>query len=90
MREGERLVVVATFQTEFEASVARGALESIGIPAVVPTERLGSFTSMYGGGMAAGPAHLKVFESDRVRAIAELRRMQMHVVRLGDEQDPVK
>jgi hypothetical protein len=85
MREGERLVIVATFRTEFEASVARGALESIGIHAVVPTERLGSFTSLYGGGMAVGRAELRVFESDQVRAIAELRRMQMHVVPLSDD-----
>ena len=80
MRQQERLVVIATFPTEFEASLARGALESIGIRAVVPRESLGSFTSMYGGGMAPGPAELKVFASDRVRAVAELRRMQMHIV----------
>ena len=87
MREGERLVIVATFPTEFEASLARGALESIGIHAVVPKERLGSFTSMYGGGMAVEPAELKVFESDRVRAVAELRRMQMHIVPAIDDPE---
>lgn len=86
MDPAERLVVIATFQTDFEASLARGALEAIGIRAVVPTESLGSFSGMYGGGMAAGPAELKVFESDRVRAVAELRRMQMHIV--PDDNDP--
>ena len=80
MREDEALVTIAAFDTEFEASLARGALEAIGIPALVPAEARGSFRGVYGGGFGAGPAELKVFESDRNRAIVELRRMQIRAV----------
>lgn len=73
----EPLVTIATFRTSFEASLARGALEAIGIDALVPGEELGSF-SLNRGGPAV--TQLQVFESDRGRAIAELRRMQMRVV----------
>jgi hypothetical protein len=38
MTTPSKLVTVATFQTLREASVARGALEAAGIPAVVPSE----------------------------------------------------
>jgi hypothetical protein len=40
MRDDQALVTIATFPTTFEASLARGALESIGIPALVPEETL--------------------------------------------------
>ena len=36
--EDEALVTIATFESELEASFARGALEAIGIPALVPGE----------------------------------------------------
>jgi hypothetical protein len=76
--EDEALVTIATFETELEASFARGALESIGIPALVPGEASGAFQGMYVGRPAR--AELQVFESDRDRAIVELRRMQIRVV----------
>jgi len=62
-RSDETLVTIATFETELEASFARGALEAIGISALVPGEWSGSFTGMHRG----APHHraLKVFESDR-------------------------
>jgi hypothetical protein len=81
MREDERIVTLAWFETEMEASIARGALEAIGIEALVPWEHRGGG---YSGGMTWGPGELKVFESDRERALAEIRRLQMHVVRPDD------
>lgn len=77
-RKDEPLVTIATFETEIEASFARGALDSIGIRALVPGEAAGSFSGMYGG--MTHPAELKVFESDRDRALAELRRLQIRIV----------
>jgi hypothetical protein len=75
MREDERLVTIAVFDTRFEAGLARGALEGAGIRALVPEEHVLGF-----GGGQAFPAHLKVQESDRDRAVAELRRLQIHLV----------
>ena len=75
----EALVTIATFDTEFEASLARGALEGIGIPALVPGEAHGSFTGLYRG-LGLGRTELKVFESDSDRALVELRRMQIRSV----------
>ena len=77
----EPLVTIASFPTSFEASLARGALELIGIPAFVPDERLGSFSSNRGG-VAVGT--LQVFASDRDRAVAELRRLDFTIVRRSD------
>ena len=81
MRKDEALVTIATFPTEFEASLARGALEAIGIPSLVPGEARGSFRGLYSGNAPAS-AELKVFESDRDRdrAAVELRRLQIRVV----------
>jgi hypothetical protein len=76
--DDEALVTIATFETEIEASFARGALESIGIPALVPGEAGGSFSGMYGG--MAHTAQLQVFESDRDRALLELRRLHIRIV----------
>jgi hypothetical protein len=67
MARDETLVTIATFETELEASFARGALEAIGISALVPGEW-------------SGYAELQVFESDRDRAIDELRRLQIRIV----------
>ena len=77
-RNDEALVTIATFDTELEASFARGALEAIGISALVPGEWGGSFSGLYGG--KARAAQLQVFESDRDRALVELRRLQIRVV----------
>ena len=71
-------MTIATFATSMEATLARGALEAIGIRAWVPGEAQGSFSSMYRGGLTT--TELKVFESDRDRAVVELRRMQMRIV----------
>lgn len=78
MPRDEALVTIATFETELEASFARGALEAIGIPALVPGESSGSFSGLYGGGSAR--AELRVFDSDRDRALIELRRLQIRIV----------
>jgi hypothetical protein len=78
MREDEPLVTIATFETEFEASLARGALEAIGIRAFVPGEARGTFGRYGGEGFER--AELKVFDSDRERAIVELHRMQIRPV----------
>lgn len=77
-RRDEALITIATFETESEASFARGALESIGIPALVPGEWSGSIQGMYAG--RAARAELQVFESDRDRAVVELRRLQVRSV----------
>jgi hypothetical protein len=77
-RDEEALVTIATFDTELEASFARGALEAIGISAVVPGEWSGSFSGLYGG--RPRQAELQVFESDRGRALVELRRLQIRIV----------
>lgn len=79
MSDQDVLVTIATFATEFEASLARGALEAIGIPAMVPTESQGTFSG-HDRRSSPGPAELKVFESDRERALVELRRIQMRIV----------
>ena len=67
MARDEPLVTIATFETELEASFARGALEVRGISALVPGESSRSLT-------------LQVFESDRDRAIVELRRLRIRIV----------
>jgi len=74
----EALITIATFDTELEASFARGALEAIGIQTLVPGEWGGSFSGMYGG--TPKQAALQVFESDRDRAMVELRRLQIRIV----------
>jgi hypothetical protein len=86
MHDQDVLVTIATFATEFEASLARGALEAIGIPAMVPTESQGTFTGL-ARRIGPGPAELKVFEFDRERALVELRRMQMRIVDPQDEAE---
>jgi len=73
----ERLITIAQFSTSFEASVLKGALETIGIPAFVPGESLGSFSRNRGN---IPQAVVQVFESDVSRAVAEVRRMEMKVV----------
>ncbi|MDQ6892636.1 MAG: hypothetical protein M3167_08145 [Acidobacteriota bacterium] len=69
--EGEDLVTVATFQTVFDASVAKGALEAAGVAAFVPRELAGSFSRL--------PQHeiwaeLKVRKRDRDFAVELLRK----------------
>jgi hypothetical protein len=51
MREDERLVTIAVFDTRFEAGLARGALEGAGIRALVPEEHVLGF----GGGRRFQP-----------------------------------
>jgi hypothetical protein len=83
MRDDEKLVTIAVFDTGFEAGLARGRLEGIGIRALVPEEHL--FRS--GGPTHGLPAHLRVLESDRDRAVAELRRLQIRLVSPPSERD---
>ena len=77
MHRDERLITIAQLQTAFEASVLKGALEAIGIPAFVPGEALGSFSRNRGN---IPQAVVQVFESDASRAVAEVRRMEMKLV----------
>ena len=80
-RQDDALVIIASFSTDFEASLAKGALEAAGIEAFVPSETLGTF-SRNRGGIHVGV--LQVFESDRDRAVAELRRMEFKIARPTD------
>jgi hypothetical protein len=82
MRQDEALVTIAVFDTTFDASLARGALEAIGIRALVPEETLVGSRS----GITLR-SRLQVFESDRDRALVELRRMQMRVVTQSTDSD---
>jgi hypothetical protein len=79
----EPIVTLATFDTEFEASLARGALEAIGIRAMVPGEDSGSYVRR---ARVLQGVELKVFESDRERAAIELRRLQMRVAQPPDDE----
>jgi hypothetical protein len=79
MHEDEALVTIATFETEMEASLARGALEAMGIRALVPGEGRGTFAGPYHGSVRE--AELQVLVSDRERALFALRRMQFLAVR---------
>jgi len=72
-KNDERLVTLAEFDTRFEAGLARGALEAIGIRVLVPEEHMLRASH-------ANPARLQVFESDRERAMTELRRLQIRLV----------
>jgi hypothetical protein len=77
----EPLVTIARFPTAFDASLAKGALEACGIEAFVPGEDLGTFTT----NRAWVPVtELRVFESDRDRALAELRRAEIRIVKNDD------
>ena len=84
-RDDEALVTIATFSSSFEASLARGALERIGIAAFVPDEASGMFSTYSRQPGGSGGSALKVFESDCDRAIAELRRLQMHIAKPPSE-----
>jgi len=82
VRDDERLVTVAVFDTGFEAGLARGRLEAAGIRALVPEEH------RWPGGPTHGlPAHLQVLQSDRDRAIVELRRMQIRLVHPASSEE---
>jgi hypothetical protein len=84
MHEDEALVTIAVFDSRFEAGLARGALESVGIRALVPEEGLTRSAGTRGTWSAA---RLQVLESDRDRAVAELRRLRIHLVRRSSEGD---
>jgi hypothetical protein len=71
------VVTIAVFQSDFDASVAKGALEAVGIPAFVPGAALGML-SRNRGGVPEGT--LQVFASDKDAAVAELRRHDFHIV----------
>jgi len=91
MHRDEPLVTIAVFPTSFEASLAKGALEAAGIPALVPDGDLGTFSLHRGavGGLADGvrTTVLQVFDSDRDRAVAELRRLHMRDLNKHDSSD---
>jgi hypothetical protein len=56
MPKDEALVTIATFETELEASLARGALAAC---RRLPSETGGAFGGLYSG-IGLGPAELKV------------------------------
>jgi len=70
MPDDERPVTIALFDTVWEASIARGTLENIGIRALVPEERAVRSARSHTGS-------LQVLESDRDRALTELHRFQV-------------
>ena len=70
--QSDPLVTIASFATSMDASLARGALEAAGIDAIVAGEGLGSFSRNRGG---ITVTELQVRNSDREKAIAELRRL---------------
>ena len=76
-KNDERLVTLAEFDTRFEAGLARGALEAIGIRVFVPEEHM--FRASH-----ANPGRLQVFEHDRERAMMQLRRLQIRLVEPGE------
>jgi hypothetical protein len=84
MRDEEALVTIAVFDTLWEASIARGALETAGIRALVPEERIGRL-SRSGSIFASGS--LQVLESDKDRAVAELRRRQIRIFEPPTQSD---
>jgi len=63
-------------------TTGRGALEAIGIRAMVPGEDSGSYIRR---SRVLQGVELKVFETDRERAAVELRRMQIRIVETDDE-----
>ena len=69
--EGDEFVTVATFGNLFEASVAKGALEADGLPALVPGEDTGAFGRT---GARESWVELKVRASDRDRAVELLKQ----------------
>ena len=79
-RTDEPLITIATFEDGIEARLARGALEAIGIRALVPENGHSRL------GLALVPASLQVFQSDSVRALTELRRMQIRLVRTTPDE----
>ena len=84
LRADEPLVTIATFETSVEASLARGALEAIGIRALVIGETLGVFSTRRGG---LATTELQVFQSDGARALVELRRLTMRLVEPPEAAD---
>ena len=71
MNAPDELVIVATFETLTEASVARTALEAAGIPAFVPSETAVRPFNRRGSQFVF--AELEVRAADRERALAILK-----------------
>lgn len=69
--EEEDFVTIATFEDSLEASMARGALEAEGIPAIAPNEVVGTFSRL----SPRGFAELKVHADDQERAVRLLEKM---------------
>jgi hypothetical protein len=76
-RTDEPLITIATFEDSIEARLARGALEAIGIRALVPE---------FANARLDVRAKLQVFQSDSVRAQTELRRLQIRIVRSTSDE----
>ena len=83
MRDDRKLITIAVFDTVWEASIARGALDAAGIRALVPEEHIGRTSR----GSIFPTGSLQVLDTDRDRAIAELRRRQIRLVEPPDRED---
>lgn len=82
MRDDRKLFTIAVFDTVWEAALARGALDAGGIRALVPEE---SMFRTRDGIFPSGS--LQVLDTDRDRAIAELRRRQIRLVEPPDRDE---
>lgn len=82
MRENELLVTIATFETVWEAAIARGVLEAAGIRALVPEETLLRSTR----NTILPTGSLQVLQSDKDRALVELRRSQIRLVQPNERE----
>ena len=71
MKEDDEFVAVATFENSMQASLAKGALEAAGIPALVPGESFGAFAVTSSLPQQTW-AELRVRGSDRSRALEVL------------------
>lgn len=82
MRDDRKLITIAVFETVWEASLARGALDAAGIRALVPEETL-----VRSRGTIFPTGSLQVLEADRDRAVTELRRRQIRLVESPDRDE---
>ena len=77
----ERLVTIAEFGTIAEACIVKGVLEQAGIRVLVPEEHMVRLRGGLFPGNIFPVGTIQVFESDRSRAIAELRRHEIRLVK---------
>jgi hypothetical protein len=79
MRDDDRLVTIAVFETIAEASIARALLRASAFGHSFPKKH----SSVWGTSLIP-TGSLQVLESDKDRAVAERRRSQIRRVRRDD------